>query len=254
MSQLRSPRSKVTQQGHDRANELTVEFIRAAKAMRLDFGYSKHQLAQAAGIAHSSYARIEAGDAVPGVELMARVAAALGGRLNFYLQQGTGPALRDHLQAAMIEALLAVLHARWRTGLEVNVYRPVRGTIDAVLDDRHAHVAIATESHSALLRIEQQVRWANAKADALAQARVDAGNPVIVSRLLLLRSTRATRQVAALHADLLAAAYPARHEDAVASLTGRAPWPGAALVWCEVSQGGARLLDQPPAGIRVGRF
>jgi transcriptional regulator with XRE-family HTH domain len=253
MSRPRPPNRRIPQRGTERARDVTTEFIGAVKGLRLDYGYSKRQLADAAGIAHSTYGELEAGRAKPSVEVMGRLAAALGGRLGLYLQQGTGPVLRDHFQAAIIEALGALLDARWQQALEVNVYKPVRGTIDVVLDDRHAWLAIAGEAHSELRRLEQQVRWANAKADALERTRVDDGYPVTVSRLPLLRSTPSTRQVAAIYRNVLAAFYPARHEDAVASLTGAAPWPGSAIVWFEVTKGVARLLETPPDRTRAGR-
>jgi transcriptional regulator with XRE-family HTH domain len=250
MNRLRAPKTRVQQAGRSRAREQTSDLLRSIESLRLDYGYSARRLAAAAGISHGTYSEIQSGTKTPSIEVLARLSAALGGRLNLYLQQGTGPAVRDHLQAAMLQATFARLHERWRRAIEVNVYRPVRGVIDAVLDDPFAALAVATEAHSDLRRIEQQVRWANAKADALALARGDERGPVTVSRLLLLRSTATTRQVAAMHADLLAAAYPARHEDALASLVGAAPWPGAAIVWCTVEKQGARFLDRAPYGIR----
>jgi hypothetical protein len=118
--------------------------------------------------------------------------------------------------------------------------------IDMVLADEAAAIAVACEACSGLRRLEQQIRWSNVKADALAEVRVDAGRPGGVSRLLLVRSTPVNRRIVAAHADLIASAYPARHDDALAALRGVAPWPGSALVWCSVGNGDARLLDSPP--------
>ena len=164
----------------------------------------------------------------------------------------------------MIQCLARALHSRWRRFVEVTVYRPVRGVIDMVLHDPLEPVLISTEAQSELRRIEQQVRWARAKSDALAstgaselagvlQAADGRPSDVAVSRLLLLRSSTATHRAAAMYSDLLAAAYPARHADAVAALTGTAPWPGAALVWMDVANGIATLKAAPPRGIRLGR-
>ena len=49
-----------------------------------------------------------------------------------------------------------------------------------------------------------------------------------------------------------AAAYPARAADAIAALTARRPWPGAALLWANVERGEARILDGPPRGSPSG--
>jgi transcriptional regulator with XRE-family HTH domain len=45
-----------------------------------------------------------------------------------------------------------------------------------------------------------------------------------------LRWTQSTRHVVAEFAELLAVAYPARHVDLLAAITGNAPWPGPGLV------------------------
>jgi hypothetical protein len=79
--------------------------------------------------------------------------------LGVRLYPGTGPLIRDHLQAAMIEALLQILHPRWRPSPEVWVTRPVQGVIDLVLeaevDDDATAPLIATEAQSELRRLEQ---------------------------------------------------------------------------------------------------
>jgi hypothetical protein len=141
------------------------------------------------------------------------------------------------------------------------VCQPIGGVIDVVLDarlspddpGRGVSRTIACEAHSELRRIEQQIRWAGAKTDALALARSRAGQSTEITRLLLLRSTRATRAVAATYADLLAAAYPARSAEAFDALTASAAWPGSAMIWCVVTRPTAELLREPPPGIRVGR-
>jgi hypothetical protein len=156
----------------------------------------------------------------------------------------------------MVRALLEVLDDHWRPRLEVPVYRPVRGVIDLVLEDARGGSVVAGEAHSELRRLEQQLRWSRAKADALGMARSASGGdetPTTVGRLLLLRSTARTRATVAQYGDLVAAAYPARSMDAYAALTGDAPWPGDALLWCRVEDGHATVLERPPRGIRAGR-
>jgi hypothetical protein len=166
----------------------------------------------------------------------------------------------------MVQGLLQALHPRWKRFLEVAVHRPVRGVIDVVLHDPDEPVLIAAESQSELRRLEQQIRWSHAKAAALAEGGATDlaellassehhgdGKVPNVSRLLLLRSTRATHQIVATYTDLLAAAYPAPHADARAALTGTGVWPGPALVWMEVTKGVGSLRQTPPRGIPLGR-
>jgi transcriptional regulator with XRE-family HTH domain len=222
---------------------------------REDIGVSLSRLAAMAGTPKSYLHEVEEGDANASIDVLARLATALGGRLSVRFEPGAGPRLRDHLQAAMLQALLASLHPRWRRLLEVGVTRPVRGWIDVVLVDRDAGVVIAGEAHSQILRLEQQLRWARAKSDAMVAGgaselaavlgRPD-GSRATVSQLLLLRSTRATRAALAAYPDLMTAAYPGSHAAAVAALLGEAPWPGSSLVWMQVEAGTARILRRPP--------
>jgi hypothetical protein len=119
---------------------------------------------------------------------------------------------------------------------------------------------VATEAQSGVRRLEQQLRWAHDKADSLPSASAwpmlapTDGPPPTISRLLLLRSTRSTREIAVTHRATLDAAYPARAGDLYTALTtpnGR--WPGPGLLWVVVERGRGRLLDHPPRGVTLGR-
>ncbi|HET7727057.1 MAG TPA: hypothetical protein VFK54_07000 [Candidatus Limnocylindrales bacterium] len=71
--------------------------------------------------------------------------------------------------------------------------------------------------------------------------------------MLVLRSTRVTRDLARRYPAIFAAAYPAPTADALAALTNGLPWPGDALIWSDVTDGTARLLSKPPRGVPFGR-
>jgi hypothetical protein len=133
----------------------------------------------------------------------------------------------------------------------VNIVRPVRGVIDLVLEARDTPDTVATEFQSQLRRVEQQIRWANQKADALASLPDQLGRRV--SRLLVLRNTHAMREVVHAASAMLATAYPAPTAAAVRSLTTAERWPGSAIVWMQVSGRSAELMAGPPRGIAVGR-
>ncbi len=219
--------------------------------MREDAGRSQAAIAREASINQAYLSRIEAGVAAPSVEVLMAIAAALGCDLSVRMFPGTGPRIRDRIQVAMSEALIASLHPRWRIQPEVPVYRPVRGVIDVVLADASAHVAVPTELQSELRRVEQQIRWSVQKADALAAMPELAGEHV--SRLLVVRNTAAMRETVRAAARTLSPAYPAKVADVIASLTADRPWPGAAMLWANVEGGQARILDGPPRGVTVGR-
>jgi HTH-type transcriptional regulator/antitoxin HipB len=221
------------------------------RQLREDAGVSQAAVARAAGVNQPYLSRIEAGNAEPSIEVLLRLGLALATDLGLRYFPNTGPRIRDHLSAAMGTALADALSPRWRLSAEVAVYRPIHGVIDAVLEDRHGATTIETELHSQVHRIEQQVRWQGQKADALALLPDHEGR--VVSRLLVLRNTQANRHAIRAAKGIIVAAYPARSAEAVASLRGLSPWPGAAVVWMTVEGGIARLLDGPPRGVEVGR-
>ena len=221
------------------------------RRMREDAGRSQSAVSRASGISQGHVSAMEAGTARPSLEALLAIAAALGCDLSVRMFPGTGPRIRDRIQVAMSEALLALLHPRWTAQPEVPVYRPVRGVIDLVLADGQAHLLLPTELQSELRRVEQQIRWSVQKADALAAMPDHAGERV--SRLLVVRNTAAMRETVRAAGRTLAAAYPARSADAVASLGSERPWPGAALLWADVEGGRATILDGPPRGVMVGR-
>ena len=231
------------------------------RRMREDAGVSQAALARAAGVARSQLAGIEAGRQCASVETLAAIATALGGRLQVRIDPGTGPAIRDRHQARMIEALLRDLHPRWKRFLEVSVHRPVRGVIDLVLHDPDRAVVVAGEAQSQLRRLEQTIRWSNEKASALLSSSAlpasfmtdSGGSAPSVSRLLLLRSSAANREIAGVFEETLRAAYPAPAAAVVAALTTvDAPWPGAGTVWVRVDGSQTRLLDGPHRGVALG--
>lgn len=219
------PRTSLERDAARQAREIARRVGSELRTAREDAGLSLTRVALASGLSKSRLHDIEAGNCQPRWETTARVAATLGLRIGVGLYPGSGPIIRDHLQASMIGALLAITHERWQRRLEVAVYRPVRGVIDLVLDARDERVTICDEAFSELRRLEQQVRWSHVKADALASSRQADGDgdpspPRPVARLLLLRSTDRTRAIVAQYADVVAAAYPARAADAYAALAG----------------------------------
>lgn len=247
MGRPHTPRTSIERAGARVARKLRTQLAADVQQARDDSGISIRRLARAAGVSHATLSALERGTHDPSIEVLARVGTALGMDLSVRLYPNTGRLVRDHIQAAMIEALLRVFDERWQPSPEMAVYRPVRGVIDLVLDTS-AEPLVATETQSELRRLEQQLRWSQTKADAGAAARARAK-----SHLLLLRSTRATRTVLAAFKQTVRAAYPARSEAAYAALTGDHAWPGAAVLWCDVAQGRAHIRVQPPRGISIGR-
>jgi Helix-turn-helix. len=225
--------------------------------LRDDAHVSQRRLAREAEVDQGHLSRIERGLAEPSLAVLESLAGVLGATVSVRLFPTTGPRIRDHVQARIVESLIQALHPSWKRLVEVSVHRPVRGTIDLVLA-RAASPVIATEVQSDLRRLEQQLRWAAAKAEALPsaaawsliQASATADPP---SRLLVLRSTHTMRVLARSYEETLRVAYPARSADAVRALMEPdLPWPGAAIIWADVTGDRARLLPGPPRGVGLG--
>src|SRR5262245_40936788 len=112
---------------------------------RLDAGISQAAVARAAGVSPAHLSTIEAGSAEASLEVLLRLGAVLGLDPSVRWFANSGPLLRDHLQLPMSEALIATSRTAWRSAPEVLVYRPVRGSIDIVLDHRRDPDSVASE-------------------------------------------------------------------------------------------------------------
>ena len=231
----------------ERAAALTAQRFREdVERLRTDAGVSIPELAAGARVGTSYLYRILDGAARPSDAVRARLAVALGADLSVRLYPTTGPLVRDRFQGPILEAILAAHHPRWRAFSEVRVTRPSRGWIDAAFHEPGERVIVASEIQSELRRIEQLIRWAGEKAASLPswEGWDRLGAAPQISRLLVVRRTRATRATAADFARQLRLAYPAHPDDALAALTtASTPWPGPVMVWAEVAAGRARLLQ-----------
>ena len=208
-------------------------------------------MARAAGIDQAHLSRIESGVARASVDVLVAISAVLGADLALKLFAGSGPRLHDRFQAPMVEALIRILDRRWIARPEVPVHEPARGVIDVVITSRTEDVRIAAEVQSELRRLEATIRTSSEKA---ASVPPNGLHVAPASRLLLCRSTMATRELARQFEATLAAAYPARAADAYAALTtADRPWPGPAVLWVRLDRGTAEVLDRPPRGVHLGR-
>lgn len=242
------------------AREVRLRLGNEVRQLRLDASLTQRAVATAAQIDQGFLSQIESGQREPSFAVLIALGNVLGADLAVRMYPTTGPRIRDRTQAAMVEALLVVLHPRWKRLLEVPVYRPARGFIDTVLVSPIDRMIVAVEAHSELRRIEQQIRWAKSKADSLPSASEwatlappDVPEPAI-SRLLVIRSSRSMRELARTYEANLRTAYPARAWDIHEALkTANTPWPGAGIIWAAVEGGRARILDRPPRGVLLGR-
>ena len=224
--------------------------------LRRDAGISIRSLAAHAGVSPGYLSQVLAGDREPSVAVLTALASTLGADLSLRIYPTTGPAVRDRIQIRIVEALLGIMDPRWQPAIEVDVRRPSRGFVDLVLDSAADRVIVASEVQSRIDRVEQLIRWARDKAASLPSTDLwrEIDGDRTISRLLVVRSTVATREIARQAQGTLAAAYPARSREVHAALTtATAPWPGAGSLWADVRGDAVRILDRPPRGVPLGR-
>lgn len=225
------------------------------RRLREDAALTQAAVASAVGISPGHLCGIEQGRSEASTAVLVGIADVLGADLSVRAYPNTGPRIHDRIQSLIVEQLIRTVRPRWRTFIEVPVTRPARGYIDVVLADQPAPLYLATEVSSEIRRLEQQFRWAQDKALSLPSADLWSTAPAgaQVSRLLVLRSTRITRDLAQRFPETFRALYPARARDVFAALCGNGPWPGAGVLWARVEGDVVTLLDRPPRGVAFGR-
>jgi transcriptional regulator with XRE-family HTH domain len=223
--------------------------------MREDAGISQRRIAADAGIDHAHWSQVERGIREPSITMLTTIGAALGADVSVRLYQRTGPRLRDGIQARILEEFLSIVNPGWDRLVEVPVSRPARGVIDAVLVGPSRDVVVTIEVQSELRRLEQLIRWTNEKSMSIPSAAFwerMSGDQVVV-RLLVVRSTRANREVVERFKSTLEAVYPGRSSDAHSALTTSTAAFDSTLLWARVDGDAVTLLERPPRGISLGR-
>ena len=189
------------------------------------------------------------------IGMLTKIATALGAEPSVRFYPSTGPRLHDHVQVASSRRSSQRLHPRWRARSRCPyIDLPAESSMSSL--PICAGELVGCEAHGEIRRAERQLRWAAGKTDALPSAD---GWPWMdlrprTSRLLILRSTAATRALVQSAPHLFAAAYPGRTSEAVEGLTTeKGTVPDAAIVWVDVPRARAsRMLDGPPRGMTSG--
>jgi transcriptional regulator with XRE-family HTH domain len=217
---------------------------------RRDAGVSLRQLSLACGVSEPYLSLVFAGRREPSVSVLTAITRALGGDLSIRYYPSGGPQIYDRSQAPIIEELLRIADPTWDRSVEVAVLRPVRGFVDVVFDSQARATTIATEVESRLDRRADEKARSLPSSDLWRSIDGDRA----IRRLLVIRSTAATREVARRFESTLRVAYPAPAGDVHAALTDPdRPWPGHGILWADLRGDTVRILDRPPRGVVVGR-
>lgn len=187
--------------GLDRSRQQAARLGRALRLQRTAEGLNRTDAARRAGIARSTWERIESGE--PSVTLGNMVAAtdAVGLDLVIQTYPGRPTSLRDSGQLTIAQELASIAHDTWRATLEQRAGEHGEA-IDLVLRRRDEVLAIEIERWA--VDWQAQYRRASLKRDWLA-ARTD--RPVRL--VLVLADTRRNRAALSPFAGLIGQTLPA---------------------------------------------
>jgi transcriptional regulator with XRE-family HTH domain len=201
------------------------------RSLRIRAGASQAAVAREVGVTRSVISKLELGSPTVTLRTRFRVATVLGADLRLTAFAGSGPLIRDSVQAKIVERLLVDAHPSWRRTIESAVPGPGRRSIDLRLDGPVDSVLIEVETR--LVSLEEIVRELHAKRQALAEADTqgaDPGRPIHV--VLALAATRHHRSILRDHPRTIEAAFPIPSTELSRALRdGAVPWPGDGVLW-----------------------
>lgn len=210
---------------HASRDAVIARLSREVLAARSVAGLTQREVARRAGISQSMVAHVEVGRAIPSLDVLRRIAAAMGHDLSIRLFPGGGIRLRDSGQLVVAERIRREASPRWRVRLEVPVAPPPdRRAADMVLELTDELVLLEVER--ALLDLQAQLRAAQLKRTALAET---SGRR---ARLVLaIPDSRRNRLVVAAHEGPIMAALPISSRRLWACLRSGEPLGGDGLLW-----------------------
>jgi transcriptional regulator with XRE-family HTH domain len=192
---------------------------------RLALGWSQQRLAASMGVARSYVAAIELGRANPSLEVIARLAGALGFDLELLIRPPI--VFGDRRQHDAVHARCSGYVDRrlrasgWETAREVEIVDGRwRGWIDLLAYDRRSRTLLVIEIKTRIDdigAIERQTGWYRRVARQVARSRGwDVGS---ICTWLLVLATSENDAVLSANRELLGLAFPGRAAEMVATLT-----------------------------------
>lgn len=218
------------------------------RALRIRSGLSQAAVAREVGIARSVVSRLEAGD--PGITLRTRfrVASVLGADLRLTAFVNSGSLIRDAVQAAIVEWILASAGRHWGPRVEAAVPGPGRRSVDLLLELVSDIVLLEVESR--LTSLEEIVRELHSKRQAFAdtgRSEGEARAARTIHVVLVLPRTRHHRSIVEAHPRTVRAAFPTPSSELARALAGEAGrCPGDGILWVPAAaRTGPPLVPRP---------
>lgn len=213
----------VRRRGHERARAQALRAGRSIRLARLGSGLTRQAAAGHAGMACSTWQRVEAG--TPSVTLANFVAAAAAVGLDFVCRTypGRAPGLRDSGQLHVVTWLRSVAHPSWRGSLEERAGDHGEA-VDLVLWGGSEIMAIEVERR--LVDWQDQLRRWLLKLDWL-----DAQHARPVRLVVVVADTRGNRSALAPFRPILRETFPAGTRAVMAALRNGTPLGMNGLCW-----------------------
>jgi transcriptional regulator with XRE-family HTH domain len=200
--------------------------VRFGRELRLAAsGLPQREIARRAGVSQSLVSRSTRAIVMPDLELMVRLAAAVGHRFAFKLYPDDGVGLRDSGQLELANIVARAAHAAWRIAFEVPVALPPdRRAADMVLEHRLETVELEIER--GLYDFQAQFRAAQLKRTALSE-RLGRSVALVIG----VPDSDTARRKLRPHAAAIRTTLPVSSRRAWASLRSGEPVGGDALLW-----------------------
>jgi transcriptional regulator with XRE-family HTH domain len=209
------------------SNVLRTTFARASRDTRISLDLTQQQVADRVGVSRSFIAKVELGLVDPSLDMVSRIADAIGLQLELSIRPPIfpgGPQLRGPVHSwcsAYADRRLRGLG--WSTAREVEVvHGRSHGWIDVLAFDHRTRTLLIIEIKTRfddLGALERQIGWYERMAWGPARAR--GWRPSRVITCVLALASDEVESVIRTHKDLIAIAFPARAAELIAN-------PGAA--------------------------
>lgn len=209
--------------GARRASDQARPLGRDIRVARTAVGLSVVQASQRAGVAHSTWERVEQGSPATTMTTLCAVTDAVGLDLVIRAYPGKGTSLRDRGQMAIAEYLAGVAHSAWRVGLEITAGE-FGQAIDEVFWGPDEILAVEIIRH--MSDYQGQYRSVSLKRDWLA-----ARHRRPVRLILAIEDLRSNRAVLSPHLGLISSVLPAGSRQVMESLRTGRPLGSDGLVW-----------------------
>jgi transcriptional regulator with XRE-family HTH domain len=221
---------RVDRRAADRmAGEMAASIGREALLLRTNLGLTVRTAARLAGVAPSTYQRVEDGDGAVQLDTLCRVAASVGLKVWAKAFPVRHPSLRDTGQLRLAEHIRSLVPASQRVAIELALgnQRSIDLAVFGPLE------IIAIEIERIIGDFQAQHRAAAAKRDELA-----ASHRRPVRLVVVLQDTRRNRAAVREHEPLIRSALPAGSRQILLALRTGRPLGRDGLLW---------LRSPPPA-------